>query len=31
MGMAFGMFATYFSYLVIEIAYIHKKSLKRGH
>ena len=30
-GMAFGMFATYFSYLVIEITYIHKKSLKRGH
>ena len=30
MGMAFGMFATYFSYLVIEIAYIHKKALTRG-
>jgi hypothetical protein len=31
MGMVSGMFSAYFSYLVIEIAYIHKKSLKRGH
>jgi ABC-type uncharacterized transport system permease subunit len=30
-GMVVGMFATYFSYLVIEIVYIHKKALKRGH
>lgn len=30
MGMALGMFATYFAYLVIEIAYIHKKALKNG-
>jgi hypothetical protein len=30
MGLAAGMFSAYFSYLVIEIAYIHKKSIKRG-
>lgn len=29
-GLVTGMFASYFSYLVIEIIYIHKKSLSRG-
>ncbi len=29
-GLVTGMFASYFSYLVIEIIYIHKKSLTRG-
>lgn len=29
-GLVTGMFASYFSYLVIEIIYIHKKSLIRG-
>jgi len=29
-GLVTGMFASYFSYLVVEIIYIHKKSLKRG-
>ena len=30
MGLVSGMFVTYFSYLVVEISYIHKKSLSRG-
>ena len=30
MGLVTGMFASYFSYLVVEIIYIHKKSLTRG-
>jgi hypothetical protein len=30
MGLVSGMFVTYFSYLVVEISYIHKKSLTRG-
>lgn len=30
-GMVVGMMTTYFSYLVIEIVYIHRKALKRGH
>jgi hypothetical protein len=29
-GMATGMLVTYFSYLVIELIYIHKKQLDRG-
>ena len=29
-GLVSGMFVSYFSYLVIEIIYIHKKSLTRG-
>lgn len=29
-GLVTGMFTSYFSYLVIEIIYIHKKSLTRG-
>ena len=29
-GLVTGMFVSYFSYLVIEIIYIHKKSLTRG-
>ena len=29
-GLVTGMFASYFSYLVVEIIYIHKKSLSRG-
>ncbi|MDP4221053.1 MAG: hypothetical protein Q8916_03230 [Bacteroidota bacterium] len=29
-GLVTGMFASYFSYLVVEIIYIHKKSLTRG-
>jgi hypothetical protein len=31
MGMVSGMFSAYFSYLAIEITYIHKKSLNNGH
>src|SRR5258708_5504385 len=30
LGLVTGMFVSYFSYLVIEIIYIHKKSLRRG-
>jgi hypothetical protein len=29
-GLVSGMFVSYFSYLVVEIIYIHKKSLTRG-
>jgi hypothetical protein len=29
-GLVTGMLASYFSYLVVEIIYIHKKSLSRG-
>jgi hypothetical protein len=29
-GLVTGMFTSYFSYLVVEITYIHKKSLSRG-
>jgi hypothetical protein len=29
-GLVTGMFGSYFSYLVVEIIYIHKKSLSRG-
>ena len=29
-GLVTGMFGSYFSYLVVEIVYIHKKSLTRG-
>ncbi len=29
-GMVTGMFVTYFSYLIVELAYIHKKQLDRG-
>lgn len=29
-GLVTGMFTSYFSYLVVEIIYIHKKSLTRG-
>jgi len=29
-GLVTGMFVSYFSYLVVEIIYIHKKSLTRG-
>ena len=29
-GMATGMFTAYFSYLVVEISYFHKKQLIRG-
>ncbi len=30
MGMVTGMFVSYFSYLVVELAYFHKKQLIRG-
>lgn len=30
MGMVTGMFVSYFSYLVVELAYFHKKQLVRG-
>jgi hypothetical protein len=30
LGLVSGMLVSYFSYLVVEIIYIHKKSLKRG-
>jgi hypothetical protein len=30
MGMVTGMFVAYFSYLVVELAYFHKKQLVRG-
>lgn len=30
-GMVAGMMTAYFSYLVIEIVYIHRKAIKRGH